>query len=558
MLADGWRITAIKFSYNKARKETRIRLVLAKGRKKRFMKIVNDSEFTEYVLHFKKFQDAYGNNEFIYVDDLKSYNKQIDELSQKGIVPKRPYKVFIGDNELKGVHLYHLISPGPGGPHVGAAHFFVSLKENSDFCQFDLRDEVKVIWTDNEEIAFRGFVHEASYSDDSAVFLCYGGSRRLHQGRVTAEFLGIKGEDALYFFASYAGYTAKFHGSLQPNLKKREFKVIFPIEGLKVSCDFKVENVLFTHDLKKELPNQAKNGKTLFKAPWSTTSTFAVVILEAHDYYEALVNAEKLAAIAVNWIQFRTDITIPCLIEKEKVRRIYYSLRKNFSRCRLIRYGLVIEQATGGSVFCLLDERAGHPLVFKYDPNEFLEPLAWIWNRLRQSADRQGVNIQNLYQALNWLMRSFETESPIDNLLQLWIALEFICSSEKVPKNVRKENIRICITSIKKISIPEDEKMLVLESIRDVNNPSLMQRWNHLINRLGVKLTEREKELVSKLRSERNKVTHGKGTVELSIEEVEKFRSILERVFLLKITHLLERLYGIPYLGDLFQIKTRT
>lgn len=544
---------AINISYVKAREEMRIRLVLAKGRKREFMEVVNDGEFAEYVFHFKKFQDAYGNNEFIYVDDLESYNKQIDELSQKGIVPKRPYKVFIGDNELKGVLLYHLLLAGPGGPHVGAAHFFVDLKKNSDFCQFDLRDEVKIIWTDNDEIAFRGFAHEASYSDDSAAFLCYGGSRRLHQGRVTSEFLGMKGEDALYFLASYAGYKPKFHGPLQPNLESRDFKVIFPIEGLKVPCDFKVENVLFTPNLSKELSDQAKNGKTLSKAPWSTASTFLVVILEADDYYEALVNAERLAATAVNWVQFRTDITTPCVIEEGRVNTIYYSLRKNFSRCRHIRYGLVIEQATGGSAFCLLDERAGHALVFKHDPNDFLEPLAWIWNRLRQSVDGQESDVQNLYQALNWLMRSFETESPIDNLLQLWIALEFICSKEKVPKTIQKENLRMCITSIENLSIPEDEKRSVIESVRDVNNPSLMKKWNHLVSRLGVKLTEREKELISKLRSERNKVMHGKETVELSIEEVEKFRSILERVFLLKVTHLLKRLYGIPCLGYLFR-----
>jgi len=550
LLAKGWNIAEIKTSISK--EEIRIRLLLAQGRDRKFIEAVNDREILEYVRHVKKFQDAYGNNRFIYVDDFESYDKQTEELSKQGIVPKRPYKVIIGDTELQGVHLYHLLEAGPGGQHVGAAHFFVDLSKNPDFCQLDLRDDVKIMWADTNEIVFGGSVHEASYGDNSAVFLCYGGSRRLHQGRVNAEFIGIKPGDMLQFVASFGGIKAHFEGAIQPNLQEREFKVIFPIVGLKTPCDFKIQNTLFTPDLAKELPPIAKGAKTVSIAPWSIATSFAVTVLRANHPYQALKDAEKLVANAVNWLQLRTDVTVPCVVNDGIAKRIYYNLAKNYSRCRLVGYGLVVEQATSGLIFCQLDLRAGHALVFTHDPDDFLAPFAWIWNRLIQPLDKSGNRSPDVYQALNWLMRSFEMESPTDNLLQLWIALEFLCAKERVPRHVEKKDLAACIEAIDRLGVSPSAKVAVVDSIRRVNDPSLMERWDHLINTLGMKLTESEKVLIAKMRTERNKVTHGKKTVEISIEEIEKFRSILERVFLLKVVDLIEKGYAIPYLGNLF------
>jgi hypothetical protein len=65
--------------------------------------VINDDKFTEYVFHFREFQDKYGNNKFIYVEDLKEYNKELEQLVEKGAIPKRPYKLFIDDVELQGV-----------------------------------------------------------------------------------------------------------------------------------------------------------------------------------------------------------------------------------------------------------------------------------------------------------------------------------------------------------------------------------------------------------------------------------------------------------------------
>jgi hypothetical protein len=537
LLDEMWNIFRIDISFTKEKKELKVEVFLERGKEKKHITAVNDAAFTDYIAHFKKFQDEYGNNVFVYVEDLDNYNKEIDKLLQEGNVPNRPYKISIGDLELNGTQLYHLVIAGPG-KQIGKAHFFINLRENPDYCNIDLRDRVEIKWTDTGEVVFGGFVHHASHSKDSAVFLCYGGPRRLHEGKITSEHIGIEPMDMVYFIMKSSGMKAHFHGGIGPNLNIRDFKIIFPIEGLQTPCDFRVENVLFNCNIQDELSNQAKIGKTLKKIPWSSATTFAIVVLKASHFYEALFNAEKYAQRAVDWIQIRTDITIPCIPENGKVKKINYNMRKSFSRFSLSRHGLVIDLTTGAALYFPLDEKVGHPLIFKYDPEEFLGPIASIWNKLEQLAQKKESEVQAVYQTINWLMLSYEKESPIDNLLQLWIAFEFICSKQKVPKLVKKQNRKFALTSIENLDIPQEEKDKILNAINNVNNPSLMMKWDYLLKKLGVTLPKKEEELISKLRYIRNKIIHGYRAIDISIEQIEKFRSILERILLLKVSNL--------------------
>ncbi len=552
LLKNGWRISSHSLSFSATANEEKVHIVLEKEGVKTFMEVVNDGEFTEFTLHFEKFEDDFGNYEFIYVEDIKEYKAKLEEFTKKGSVPNRPYKITIGEVELNGAYLYYLVLPGYGRAHVGAANFFVRLDQNPEFHRVDFRDEVKIVWTDNEQVAFRGFPHEVYVSESSAMLLCYGGTRRFFQSRVACEFVGITPEDAIYFLAISGGLNPQFDGPAQPTLTRRNFKVIFPIGDLVIPTDFSVEQVVFIKDVQKVLSERIKRATTLSKDPWSAASVFASVDVEAEHYFEALVKAEKIVKRAVDWIQFRTDITLPCFIDNGKNIMLSYNLSKSFSKCYLIPYGLAIDLKTNGAVFHLLTVQSGHQLVFKHGTDEFFEPLSSIWEKLSQIYNQNSESVQPLYEALSWLMQTFEVESVVDNLLQLWVAMEFICSKEKVPELVRRESINNSISSIKSLGLPPTEEEALIQTILQVNSPPLMAKWNHLLERLGIELTKKEEQLISKLRNERNSITHGKELCKLKIEDIEKFRSVLERVFLRKATQLINSWYGIPDLSQLF------
>lgn len=551
LLEDGWKINSISYSFVIAISQEKVGIVVEKEGQKTFMEVTNDSEFTLYTRHFKKFEDNYGNFEFVYVTDLKEYERELDELIQKGSVPKRPYKISIGDTDLNDVQLDHLLVAGPGGVHVSVASFFVPLDKNPAFHQVDFRDEVKITWTDKGQIAFKGYAHEVSCSEKAAVLLCYGGTRRLFQGRLTSELVAMRPEDSLYLVAVLSDYKAQFHGMAQPELSRRSFKVIFPIGGFIIPCDLRIEQVVFTRNIDKELSQELKNAKTLLKAPWNAVSAFAITNVESNHFFEALVNAEEIVKRAVDWIQFRTDISFPSLKENEKRTMLNYNMSKSYSKCYLIPYGLAIDSKTGGAVFLLLNAQSGHELVFNYDPNIFFEPLVAVWEKLEQLS-KVSSNIQSLYQALSWFMRPFEVESSTDNLLQLWMAFEFICSGQRVPPPLKDTSIESSISSIKSLGLSKMEELAITRNIRQTNSPALMMKWEHLIRESAITLSAREQRLISRLRKCRNRIIHGKSAGELSVEDLEKFRSILERVFIVRVSTLIDSHYVIPDLSKLF------
>jgi hypothetical protein len=332
----------------------------------------------------------------------------------------------------------------------------------------------------------------------------------------------------------------------------RKFRVIFPVGDLNIPADFRVEQVYFTND-SDVIPETVKKSKTMAGPPWIAASAFAVVDVSAEHYFDALLKAEEIAKRAVDWIQFRTDISLPCTYENGKTVLLSYNLSKSFSKCRLIPYGLAIDSKTNGAVFNLLTLQSGHPLVFHHTPQEFFEPLNSVWEKLSQIYIQDSESVRPLYEALSWLMQTFEIESLVDNLLQLWIAFEFVCSKEKTTEHVQRASICSSISSIKHLGLPFAEEKALMQSVNQVNSPTLMEKWDGLLLRLGITLSEREKALISKMRKARNNIEHGKRLSEVSIEDIEKFRSILERVFLTKATKLVDNRYGLPDLSQLFK-----
>jgi len=528
-------------------------VVLEKGNETTFVESQNDAEFFEYIHHFERFKDEFGNYQFMYVEDINGYKHKIEELIKQGTVPKRPYQITIGEFIIGSPFLYYLVIPRYGGAHLGQAYFFVNIVKNPDFLKIDYRDPVKIKWLDSNELAFNGYAHEVNVSENSALFLCTGGPRRISESRLNSELIGLTPQDAIYFTASSANMNMVFDGGPKPLLVKRAFTVIFPVSGLNLPSEFTIENVLFTNNINRFLNDRIKGSQTIRNYPWKVATSFAVVQVIAEHYKESFTKAEEVAKRAVDWIQFRTDISLPSITDEGKTIMLSYNMSKAFSKCSVILYGLAIDSATNGSIFNLLNVQSGHPLVFHHSPQDFFDPLIPTLDKLSHLNLRYSESVQPLYETLSWLMQSFEVESLVDNLLQLWIAFEFICTNEKGTKLVADTSIDASVIAVQSLNLPEADKSALVESVKRVNDPPLMVKWQALLRRLNVLLTTEEQQLIRKLRTERNNLIHGKKSCKLTIDDLDKFRSILERIFIKKASVLIESHYGIQKLSFIFE-----
>lgn len=552
LLKEGWQITSHKIQVLAREGVELEHVVLKKGNDTTFVETKNDPEFLEYMRHFEKFKDEFGNNQFVYVEDINGYKQKIENLIIRGTVPKRPYQITIGELKIDSPHLYHLVIPGFGRAHLGQAYFFVNTSKNPDLSKFDYLDNIQIKWTDTNQLAFYGFAHEVYANDNSILFLCLGGPRRFTQDRLTSELIGIPGDDALYFVAKASRMNVVIHNGSKPLLTQRSFKVLFPVAGLGLPSEFRIEQVTFTNTINNHLTPAILNSKTLQEQPWKDTKAFAVVEVIGEHFIDAMIKAEEVAKRAVDWIQFRTDLSLPCITYEGKRILLSYNMDKSFSKCFLIPYALAIDSASKGAIFNLLNVQSGHQLVFHHSPKEFFEPLIPLLDKLEQISKQYNDSVQPLYETLSWLMQSFEIESLIDNLLQLWIAFEFLCTNEKAVRLVPETTVNSCILEVQGLALPKEQEVAMVENIRRVNEPPLMVKWQALLLRVNLSLTDNEHRLVRKLRTERNNLVHGKKSSKLTIEDLDKFRSILEKVFVKKAVSLVESHYGVQNISFVF------
>ena len=266
-----------------------------------------------------------------------------------------------------------------------------------------------------------------------------------------------------------------------------------------------------------------------------------------------MIKAEEAAKRAVDWLQFRTDITLPCIEHEGQKIMLSYNMSKAFSKCFLIPHSLAIDSISKGAIFNTLNVQSGHSLVFHHSPQDVFDPLVPIVDKLQHLNTQFGEKVQPLYETLGWLMQSFEIESLIDNLLQLWIAFEFVCTNEKVAKLVSDTTIGNSVLAVQGLGLPKAEEDVLIQGLMRINDTPLMVKWQKLLRRLDVSLSVTEQKLVRSLRTERNKLIHGKKSCKLTIEDLEKFRSILERIFIKKASSLIDSHYGIQNLSFLFE-----
>jgi hypothetical protein len=72
--------------------------------------------------------------------------------------------------------------------------------------------------------------------------------------------------------------------------------------------------------------------------------------------------------------------------------------------------------------------------------------------------------------------------------------------------------------------------------INQLNEPPQMAIFNHLIKTLGVEFTDAELKTLSTARKKRTDIIHGKKDPDIKAEELNKMRTILEKVLIKKIS----------------------
>jgi hypothetical protein len=119
----------------------------------------------------------------------------------------------------------------------------------------------------------------------------------------------------------------------------------------------------------------------------------------------------------------------------------------------------------------------------------------------------------------------------------LWHALEFAAhglSSDKEFTENDIEQIKSKMQEIKVNGIPLSSKKLeiLVDKIGQLNDAPLMVRLREFVSKKSIPFDDSEFKTIQQARKKRNDIEHGKDNVEIERYELEKLRSLIERIII--------------------------
>lgn len=298
--------------------------------------------------------------------------------------------------------------------------------------------------------------------------------------------------------------------------------VMIPVHNILVETDaIGIGNV-------ELLARASKNDDVLLmkdklKEKWGEF-TIAKVNVDSRSYYEAYCQASKQIEDALNAInhivkqdslyelystqnhvaEWNRDVFIP----KPQIGSIVYARN-------LVTNGIVISDM----------ERIVEPNVLKLDEsfNNRIEGLEWYEDLIADNMDNNISNEKkNLLNALKWLKRSWDATDLEDQIIFSNIAIEFLLSGEKVPpllnKDIRNKIVDAALNEFDSIFDGDVEnKDKLYKDIKQkfsvaLTNAPLFVKLYNLIDKLDIPITDRDSELLKRIRKKRNDLVHGRAT----------------------------------------------
>jgi hypothetical protein len=541
LLEEGFLIEQISYNIRKGIFTTTVNL--SKGAVREKIVSVDEEDFLDYIKHFKQVGDGYGNFVFMFIENLAEYEKKRKQLPEY-VGARDIHYVEVGERRLdKDITITVLQKPSPG-VQLARACFFVKPSSNPEFQKIDLRDQVTIYDKNTNEVVYKGYINYLVHGRGVVYFECELGPRMLTVSKINAEFIGFRPFDAIYFVTRKSGVTLRLPPKVEINLSPRDFIVIVPIFDLIIKDAFRFADVEFYSAFNSKDDHIIRKSNMARRTPdWSSNFPRAKIIVRAPSHFDAIEIGHSKIRNVLNWFSLRNDLTFPVIEEIGKNSNVGFNYFKYYSRVRLST--MVYCREMGTNHVCLVDKRAlvGNILSIEYDPNEYFKPTKRLFEPLiSKSRDDLVQEEKNILRSLHWLAKSIQEENNIDQLLDLWTSLEFIVSRTKGKLFFDGNEKKKILSKIKELTLQEKQLEILENKIAMLNDAPLMEKVRLFIERHKLDFRDGEWKLLQKMRRKRNDIIHGKRESDVSNQEIEKLRGMIDRILLANVNATLKEL----------------
>lgn len=414
----------------------------------------------------------------------------------------------------------------------------LDLSKLKDFQYGNLRETITVV--DGNVMRFSGVVVETISTNDFYVLSCKDNAQHLKEIRVAGQdaFDGFTPQEIVYHIVSSTSIIRPgMIQGLNLNTSSREFLVSVPIFGLELSKPCRISSVDFckleptTEDM-RWISEKAKED-------WGQANVIATVKVKTTGFFEATEAGREAITKAIDLMSYAAKLSILGYPTLKGLQPTQWQRTQLLSRIRpgqetylrdltatpakrWLRSGLTTETVA---------ESISQNALPELTSATFVDPID----------DRS----RTLSLALRWLRLGNQEPDPTDRLLDLWIALEFIVSREKVQPTLSSagfEDLKAAVMMSKirgENGVPlngegkaKEELWLKIQS--KINQVDLRAQFETFCTKHAIVVTDSEREVIwgkNGARTQRNDLEHGRA-VGVNKEQLSTMEHIVSKMIL--------------------------
>lgn len=418
----------------------------------------------------------------------------------------------------------------------------LNVQATTDLILADYNDAIR-LWTDigqGWEAIFRGLVKEARVENTHGkIYLtCRSYGLTLEEYVIPGLNMTLsRPKEGMYFILCNSGWQPEdIHiEGLDTSGAVHLYIVLTPILNVDANDPFGIGDVLFAR-LEKEIKGDLQSSNLTLGSGWED-QIWARVYVSAPNFYDAQVSGIAKIDAALDLLASVKSDSKPFVLSDTGYLPIAWRRSDRLHRIMREPWVYIRDLGTRDHIIANLD------IVTESIKLEMTTPLR---HRLDKGTDVFQIlfqkpwsaltkNEQGLVYALHWLRRAWDEGDGIDKLMYLWNALEFIVGTVQLPHLFSIREMR----SIKEFDydtvINDDpQKEFKIKRLDEVfgmlNNPSLLVKLRHLINKGGITISEGEWLLIKKARKKRNDLIHGRSSIDFGENEARKLAFIVGKI----------------------------
>ncbi|MDO8871721.1 MAG: HEPN domain-containing protein [Methanoregula sp.] len=509
-------------------------VTLKKREKIEIVRSINSQEFADFMYHFVQCVDKFDNRDFVYIKDIDQFNKMRDKSHSNLPLQKDRHQIKISGRLFSKDILSNIIELKGKSSIKTVGSFWIDLETNKEFRDVDFKDSVEIL-DDKSKVIFRGFVKNYQYTKKYGIIDLQDFTLILENERVTTEFINMSPADSLALLTQSSGLIFNPPPGMPYNQNERDFIVIIPIQNLIIDSSFKIGNVEFYQlfdGMDDSIIRKSSNGRD--NSLWCGNNPRAKTIIKSSNFFDAITKGYAVISMAIDVISLRTDISFPSITIHQCQYNFQFSYYKFLSKVKIPTIVYCREMNSHAATFFDIETIRENILSLNIDSQQYFEEVNALCSELILKNELTKEEENHLL-VLHWLRKAIQEGDNKDKFLDLWIAFEFLISGEPSEIIFLKDDKKKLKNLIMSSKFTVNQKRAILSKTNMINESPLMEKFNQLIQKLGISFSDEEIQALREIRKKRTNLIHGNGDISLSDNELNKMRTILEKIFIGKI-----------------------